>query len=299
MNATNAMPQRNAGTAGPAATHWRAPLIWRALQLLARILTGLLARLEVTGDVPGGLRNGPLILAVNHIGTFDPVALSAATRTRRIRPRIMATGGLFRAPIVGAAMRRSGHIRVNRTRVSAAEALASAAVDDAVAALAEGSVVAGYPEGRITLDPGLWPERGRSGMARLALATRVTVVPVVQWGSHEVLPYADIRRNLARAVWRDFRKRPTVKVHFGTPVDLSDLDPGVRGDVQRATDRIIAALHNELAPLRTAEPDRPAYTDPTRRAETRRSFKPDSRTPAVLDVRGDDLPGAGQPQQHP
>lgn len=269
------------------------------LQLLARIVTGLLARLEVTGDVPEGLRDGPLILAVNHIGTFDPIALSAATRKRGIRPRIMATGGLFRAPIAGAAMKASGHIRVNRTRVSADEALASAAVDDAVAALAQGSVVAGYPEGRITLDPGLWPERGRSGMARLALATRVTVVPVAQWGSHEVLPYADIPANLARAVWRDITRRPTVKVHFGTPVDLSDLDAGVRGDVQRATDRIIAALHAELKPLRADEPMRPAYADPTRRSETRRSFTPDSRTPAVLDVRGDDLPGAGQSQQRP
>ncbi|MEV0269065.1 MAG: 1-acyl-sn-glycerol-3-phosphate acyltransferase [Hamadaea sp.] len=286
-------------TPTPTGPRWRAPLVWRVLQLLARIVTGLLARLEVTGDVPDRLRHGPLILAVNHIGTFDPIAFSAATLKIGVRPRIMATGGLFRAPIAGAAMRASGHIRVNRTRVSADEALASAAVDDAVAALAEGSVVAGYPEGRITLDPGLWPERGRSGMARLALATRVTVVPVAQWGSHEVLPYADIPANLARAVWRDFRKRPTVKVHFGKPIDLSDLDPAVRGDVQRATDRIIAALHAELIPLRVNEPDRPAYTDPTRRSETRRSFNPDSRTPAVLDVGGDDLPGAGQSQQRP
>ncbi|MEV6969707.1 lysophospholipid acyltransferase family protein [Hamadaea sp. NPDC051192] len=286
-------------TTAPTGPRWRAPLVWRVLQGLARILTGLLARLEITGDVPAGLRHGPLILAVNHIGTFDPIALSAATRKIGVRPRIMATGGLFRAPIVGAAMKASGHIRVNRTRVSADEALASAAVDDAVAALAEGSVVAGYPEGRITLDPGLWPERGRSGMARLALITGATVVPVAQWGSHEVIPYADILPNLARAVWRDIRVRPTVKVHFGTPIDLSGLDPAVRGDVQRATDRIIAALHSELVPLRKDEPDRPAYADPTRPSETRRSFKPDSRTPTVLDVGGDDLPGAGQPQQRP
>jgi 1-acyl-sn-glycerol-3-phosphate acyltransferase len=292
LPAMNAMNAAN----GP---RWRAPLLWRGLQLLARILTGLLARLEVTGDVPEELRDGPLILAVNHIGTFDPIAISAATRTRRIHPRIMATGGLFRAPIVGAAMRASGHIRVNRTRISADEALASAAVGDAVSALAQGSVVAGYPEGRITLDPGLWPERGRSGLARLALATGVTVVPVAQWGSHEVLPYADIPRNLLRALWRDVVRRPTVKVHFGTPVDLSDLDPGVRGDVRRATDRIITALHTELAPLRAEEPDRPAYADPTRRSETRRSFTPGSGTPAVFDVGGDDLPGAGQPQQRP
>jgi 1-acyl-sn-glycerol-3-phosphate acyltransferase len=288
---------------GLTGTHWRAPLLWRALQLIARALTGLLARLEVTGDVPDRLRRGPLILAVNHIGNFDPIVVSAATRAIGVHPRIMATGGLFRAPIVGAAMRASGHIRVNRTRMSAAEALASAAVDDAATALAEGSVVAGYPEGRITLDPGLWPERGRSGMARLALATGVTVVPVVQWGSHELLPY-DVPRHLWPTLWRDLTTRPRVHVHFGAPVDLSDLNPAVRGDVQRATDRIIAALRTELAPLRAGEPDRPRYTDPTRPAETRRSFHPpvelrDSRQAAGLDVRGDNLPGTGQAEHRP
>lgn len=291
----------------PTAARWRAPLLWRALQLLARALTAPLARLEVTGDVPDRLRDGPLILAVNHIGNFDPVALAAATQTIGVHPRIMATGGLFRAPIVGVAMRACGHIRVNRTRVSADEAHAAAAVGDAAAALAAGSVVAGYPEGRITLDPGLWPERGRSGMARLALTTRVTVVPVAQWGSHELLPY-DVPNGLWRTLWRDLTTRPRVQVHFGTPIDLSDLDPAVRGDVQRATDRIITALHTELAPLRAGEPDLPRHVDPTRRVETRRAFRPGAAVvpgepgllPAAgLDVRRDDLPGAGQAEHQP
>ncbi len=251
---------------------WRTPLTWHVLQTLARGVVGALARLEVTGDIPAPLRDGPLILAVNHIGPFDPIALSAATAAIGVHPRIMATGGLFRAPIVGAAMRASGHIRVNRTRVSADEAHAAAAVDDATAALAAGSIVAGYPEGRITLDPGLWPERGRSGMARLALATGAPVLPVTQWGSHEVLPYA-APTGMWPAILRDLRHRPTVRFHFGDPVDLTGLDPAVRGDVQRATDRIITALRTDLARLRPDEPDRPRWTDPTRPAETRRTFQ--------------------------
>jgi 1-acyl-sn-glycerol-3-phosphate acyltransferase len=272
---------------------WRPPLLWRLLQRVARFLTALVARLRVTGDVPGELRRGPLILAVNHIGNFDPVVLSAATGKIGVHPRIMATGGLFRAPVVGSVLRACGHIRVNRTRVSEAEARAAAAIDDAAQALAARSVVAGYPEGRITLDPGMWPERGRSGMARLALTTRATVVPVVQWGSHEILRYQPTS-GLARTLWRDVRKRPVVRVHFGKPVDLSDLDVAARGDVRRATDRIIAALRDELIALRPEEPDRPRFNDPSRTVETRRSFG----SPApVLDVRGDDLPSASQSQQ--
>jgi 1-acyl-sn-glycerol-3-phosphate acyltransferase len=284
--------------------YWRPPLVWRALQRLARVIVALVARLRVTGDVPDELRRGPLILAGNHIGNFDPIALAAATHTIGVHPRIMATGGLFRAPIVGPVLRACGHIRVNRTRVSADEARAAAAIDEAADALAAGSVVAGYPEGRITLDPGMWPERGRSGLARLALTTGATVVPVAQWGSHEILRY-QVSSGLWRTLWRDIRTRPVIRVHFGAPIDLSGLDPIARGDVRRATDRIIASLHNELIALRPDEPDRPRFVDPSRTVETRRSF---AAAPAsgghrsaapVLDVRRDDLSGTGEPQQAP
>jgi len=205
----------------------------------------------------------------------------------------MAPGGLFQVLVVDGLLRACGHIRVNRTRVSSADARAAAAIDEAAAALAERSVVAGYPEGRITLDPGMWPERGRSGMARLALVTGATVVPVAQWGSHEILRY-QVSSELWRTLWRDIRQRPVIRVHFGRPVDLSGLDVAARGDVRRATDRIIAALRGELVALRLDEPDRPRFTDPSRTVETRRSFG--SAVP-VLDVRGDDLPGASQSQQ--
>jgi 1-acyl-sn-glycerol-3-phosphate acyltransferase len=252
---------------------WQAPRLWRFLQLVGRALVGPVARLRVTGDVPEHLRHGPLILAANHISPFDPVVLSAACQIRGIAPRIMATGGLFRAPIFGAAMRHSGHIRVDRRSAEVGQALSMAA-----AAVAAGSVVLVYPEGRIGLDPGMWPERGKTGVARLAFASGAVVVPVAQWGAHEVLPYGTpkgILRSIARAVIR----RPVIRVHFGDPVDLSGLDPTVPGAARRATDRIIEALTTTLAPLRPDEPDRPRYRDPSRPSETtrphRRAPRPD------------------------
>ncbi|HEX7743818.1 MAG TPA: lysophospholipid acyltransferase family protein, partial [Micromonosporaceae bacterium] len=165
-------------------TPWRPPLLWRMAQLLARGLVAPTARLRVSGDVPAALRNGPLILAANHISPADPIVLVAACQTRRISPRIMATGGLFRAPVVGAAMRHFGHLRVDRRTPTVGQAVHTAA-----AAVAAGSVVLVYPEGRIGLDPGMWPERGRTGTARLALASGAPVVPVAHWGSHELVPY--------------------------------------------------------------------------------------------------------------
>lgn len=238
---------------------WRPPALWKALQLVARGLIACFGRLEVVGDVPADRRGGPLILAANHISPIDPIVLTAATGVRRIRPRIMATGGLFRAPVVGSVMRAAGHIRVDRRTANVGAALGTAA-----AAVEQGSVVLVYPEGRISLDPGLWPERGKTGAARLALTTGAVVVPVAQWGAHEVVPYSTpqgpVLRRLARAVVR----RPRIVVGFGPPVDLAGLVQGVPGAAQKATDRIIDAVTATLEPLRPDEPNRPRYVDPTR-----------------------------------
>lgn len=237
---------------------WRPPLLWRAVQVLARVVVPVVCRLRVTGDVPDELRHGPLILAGNHIATFDPIAFSAASRTRGIAPRMMATGGLFRAPIVGRLMNLAGHIPVDRGRDTVANA-----VPDAADALHAGSVVFIYPEGRIGLDPAMWPERAKTGVARLALTTGAPVVPVATWGSHEVIAYhgwGAMTRTLITSVFR----RPKVRVHFGPPVDLSDLRVGEIGHAQRASDRIIDALAAALAPLRADEPRLPRFLDETR-----------------------------------
>ncbi|SCL24781.1 1-acyl-sn-glycerol-3-phosphate acyltransferases [Micromonospora pallida] len=243
---------------------WRSPRLWRAAQLVARLVVGALARLEVSGDVPDRLRAGPMILAANHISPFDPIVLAAACQVRGVAPRFMATGGLFRAPVVGAAMRHAGHIRVDRGTAAVGQALHDAA--DAVAA---GSVVLVYPEGRIGLDPDMWPERGKTGTARLAFACGATVVPVAQWGSHEVLPYR-APKGLLPAVWRSLWRRPVVRVRFGAPVDLADVDPAAGGAARRATDRIIDAVTDVLVPLRLDEPGRPRHVDSSRPVDTSR-----------------------------
>jgi 1-acyl-sn-glycerol-3-phosphate acyltransferase len=249
------------------ATRWHPPLFWRGVQAVGRVFLHLFCRLRVTGDVPDEYRDGPLILAGNHIGTFDPFAAGVATRVRRLAPRMMATGGLFRAPVIGPLMRAAGHIPVDRGRDTIANA-----VPDALDALAIGSVIFIFPEGRIGLDPQMWPERAKTGAARLALASRAPVVPVAIWGSHQVIAYhghAAMWRTLLSSLWR----RPVIQVHFGAPVDLSDLTVGAVGHAQRASDRIIEALTAELAPLRKDEPRLPRYEDPTRPVSAARIFR--------------------------
>lgn len=248
----------NTATPPVTETPWRPTLTWRVLQDVARVVVPPFCRLRVTGDVPGTCRNGPLILAGNHISNFDPFCITLATRLRRLSPRIMATGGLFRAPIIGRVMIAAGHIPVDRGRDTITNAL-----PNAVAALRADSVILIYPEGRIGLDPAAWPERAKSGLARIALATGAPVVPVAIWGSHEVIAYhgrSAMLRTLISSVWR----RPTVRVHFGAPVDLTGLREGGIGHAQQASDRIMDALTSELARLRKDELRLPRYFDPTR-----------------------------------
>jgi 1-acyl-sn-glycerol-3-phosphate acyltransferase len=237
---------------------WEPPRLWLFVLWLARGVIPRFCRLRITGDVPEHLRDGPLIMAGNHISNFDPLCITAVMGRLRIAPRMMATGGLFRAPVVGAFMTKAGHIPVDRGSESVTNA-----VPAAVGALAAGSVVFIYPEGRIGLDPGMWPERAKTGMARLALATRVPVIPVATWGSHEVIAYHG-RGPMLRSVWRSFWRRPVVRVHVGAPVDLSDLRPGAVGHAQRASDRIMEAISTELTPLRADEPRLPRFRDRTR-----------------------------------
>lgn len=246
---------------------WSPPLFWRFLLGVARLLVPLFCRLRVTGDVPAELRRGPLILACNHIGVFDPLALVAACATRGMAPRIMATGGVFRIPVAGRLLGRCGHIPVLRGTSSVPQAL-----EDALEAIRTGGVVVGYPEGRISLDPGLWPERGKTGLARLAMLTGVPVVPVAQWGAHEMIAWGRPGAMLWTALTAAFR-RPTVKVHFGAPVDLTGLSLDDRSHPQRAADRITEATVATLRPLRMDEPGLPRYVDPTRPISTERSYR--------------------------
>lgn len=249
---------RAAMAAAPPQQPWRVPLLWRFALRLSLVVVPLICRLRVSTSMPYELTRGPLILAGNHIANIDPVILTAACAQMRIAPRIMATGGLFRAPVIGKLMRAAGHIPVDRGRDTVRDAVPAAA-----AALAAGSTVFIYPEGRIGLHPGMWPERPRTGIARFALATGAPVVPVAIWGSHEVIAYHGwpvMVQMLISSLWR----RPIVRVHFGAPVDLSDLRLGVVGHAQRASERIMDAITAELSPLRKDEPRLPRFYDHTR-----------------------------------
>lgn len=242
--------------------------------LVARLIVALTGRLVVSGDLPDAVRGGPVLLAANHIGNLDPVVLAAACARIRVAPRFLATGGLFETRVVGRALRAGGNVRVDRGGTSAV-----AALDRVVTALRDDQrPVVIYPEGRISHEPGLWPEHGKTGVSRMALAAGATVIPVSQWGAHEGMCYGMVRIRGAHDLWilfsswlRALPRHPTFSVHFGRPVPLGDLAADRLGDAARARDRIMRAITSGLAELRRAEPDLPHHHDPTRPVSAKRS----------------------------
>ena len=128
-----------------------------------------------------------------------------------------------------------------------------------------------YPEGRITLDPGMWPERGKTGLARLAVATGVPVVPVSQWGAQTVLPWGAPKRSVGRVLWA-LTHRPVIRVHFGAPIPMADVGQGARA-IRDATDRIMDGIVAGLRPLRADEPRLPQFIDPARPVTSGRTHR--------------------------
>jgi hypothetical protein len=159
---------------------------WQFLLRHFSWLVSVFGRVQVTGELPDELRDGPLLFAANHIGDVDPFVVAVALHKVGATPRIMTTGGILDAPVAGPVLERTGAIRVER-----GTELARHAVRVTEVALVHGGHIVAYPEGRVGRTPDGWPERGRTGMARLALGLGVPVIPVIQWGAHEVLQYAN------------------------------------------------------------------------------------------------------------
>lgn len=230
---------------------------WRFATRYGTPVISAFGALRITGGVDEQLRRGPLLIAPNHIGNFDTLVIAVAMARAGLRPRFLITGGIMDAPIVGPLLDRSGNLRVNRGK---ADAMRSMELVDI--ALQHGAHLCIYQEGRVSLDPGLWPERGKTGLARIALEHDVPVIPVSQWGAHEVTKYEDLRAMLTSTLTSPVR-RPRLRVHFGEPVDLSGL--GTRpGDAVKARNRIAAAITRGLVPLRQGELNQPRYRDATR-----------------------------------
>ncbi|KAA1418546.1 1-acyl-sn-glycerol-3-phosphate acyltransferase [Nocardioides humilatus] len=191
----------------------------------------------------GGEENLPAdqgcVIALNHLSHIDPLTAALLVYDHGRIPRYLAKDGLFHNKALGFFLRQAGQIPVHRETPGAA-----GAYESAVAAVRRGEAVIIYPEATITRDPELWPMRGKSGAARIALETGCPVIPVGQWGAQEILPPYTKKPYLL--------PRKEIRARIGRPVDLSDLaaQPRTPAVINEATDRIMAAITHELEIVR-------------------------------------------------
>jgi 1-acyl-sn-glycerol-3-phosphate acyltransferase len=173
-------------------------------------------------------RQGPVIIAANHISYFDPLCLAVFIDAAGREVRFLAKSELYRNPLLGWVLRSAGQIPVYRESRDAARSL-----QDAVAAMREGAAVAIYPEGTTTRNPDFSPMKAKTGVARLAALTGAPVVPVGMWGAHLLFTRGKIG---------PFRRGIRVVVRAGPPMDLGLLPDAPTEVLNDARDRVMDAI---------------------------------------------------------
>lgn len=169
-------------------------------------------------------RHGPAVLACNHVSYLDPVMVGLATERHGRLPRFMAKRELFGVPVFGAMIRQMRHVPVDR-RGAAARSL-----PEAVERLAEGELLAVFPEA--TIPEVFDPANAKSGAARLAMDAGVPLIPVGLWGGQALATKGD-KIHLRRGV--------TLAVFLGEPMSPRD------GEDAKALTRRLMTRIGELA----------------------------------------------------
>ncbi|MFB7724638.1 lysophospholipid acyltransferase family protein [Nocardia sp. NPDC056100] len=186
---------------------------WVVTQFVRRILRALawsnFVRVTVIGRelVP---KTGPVIIASNHISMLDAVFLWGALRRRAVA---IAMAELWTWPVVGWLVRRLGQIPVVRKDSGSGQS----ALERAEQVLRYGGVLIIYPEGRLVAAGE--DEPYKPGVAKLALATGVPIIPVGTSGTDRVLPMRRLRGDGPK-----FDRSQQVTIHFGSPVDPAEFD---------------------------------------------------------------------------
>jgi 1-acyl-sn-glycerol-3-phosphate acyltransferase len=127
--------------------------------------TGTMLKMDVLKHQ--ALPQGAKIIAANHPSTTDPFFVASMLRQQSF---ILIKDILFQVPLLGAYLKRAGHIPVEAGK-------GQDAIDAAVALLKKGHTVVIFPEGVISPLEGGFHE-ARTGVARIALMSGAPVIPV-------------------------------------------------------------------------------------------------------------------------
>lgn len=183
-------------------------------------------KIEGVEHVPA---TGGAVLASNHLAVADSffLPLMVPRRVTFLAKREYFTGSGLKGWLQRMFFTGVGQVPIDRSSGAAAQA----ALDTGVRLLVAGSLLGIYPEGTRSPDGRLY--KGKTGLARMVLQSKVPVVPVAMFGTDKANP-------IGSKMWRPY----PIRIKIGAPLDFSRYD-GLAGDrfVERSvTDEIMYAL---------------------------------------------------------
>jgi 1-acyl-sn-glycerol-3-phosphate acyltransferase len=195
------------------ATH-RVGIFWGKSCL---ILAGVKLRIQGANHIP---KNQPVIYVSNHQSNFDIPIIYAGLP---LQFRWLAKKELFKIPLFGLAMQRSGYIPIDRSD----RHKTMQSINAATKRIQEGASVVIFPEGTRTPDGKLRPFK--KGALLLAIKAKVPVVPMTIRGSYQI------------------QQRNSIKIHggkpeviFSPPLNTADLATNQIGE-------LTAQIHDQIA----------------------------------------------------
>ena len=213
------VPRREGGVYDRAAKRWARNALWAA---------AIPYRVVGLERVP---LDGPLVIASNHQSWFD-IFLLAAVLPGSLR--FVAKKELAAVPLLGRAMRRAGHVFIDRQNRQAA----FGAYDEAAEAIRAGISAVVFPEGTRSRTGELLPFK--KGPFVLAIAARVPLVPAYCAGTFTLLP---------KGSWR-IRPHPIALV-FGAPIATAGMVYDDRERLMEETSGVIEALRADALRMLT------------------------------------------------
>jgi 1-acyl-sn-glycerol-3-phosphate acyltransferase len=198
---------------------------FRALSYgLIKLVAGICLDLTVVGrgNIP---RHGPLLIAINHLGDADAVAIISALPWP---PDALGKVELYDYGVLGKLIHLYGVVWLHRGRPD------KRALRAALDGLAEGRAIVIAPEGRYSLTGAL--EVGGAGAAFLALKSAVPVLPIAVTGTENEKVYGHLKR----------LRRAPVRVAAGKTFMLEGGTEARRGALNNGTRRIMQALADLL-----------------------------------------------------
>lgn len=203
----------------PAEPHKERPLLLLLVYLTLRTFFRLFSRIRVSGldRVP---KDGPLIVACNHLSNADPPALLSFLALARL-PNIIAKRELFKVWPFGHFLNSWGAIPVDRAR----EGGDLGALRGCLTALSRGGCLVIFPEGTRSKGRKLKPKSG------VALMAHKSGAPVLA----------------ARIVNSDnFTKLGKIEIKFGS---VRTFEPPADGDLKAAYAAFSEALMADIAAI--------------------------------------------------